>query len=192
MKNLPSWLSAITAISALTTTIVLALRSAASDKRKELLERRAVALSIIPDLELLAMDAQGAREIIVKQVTRANSLSGILSDKGFQEALGDAVLPFPYLLERNVDQLAQLERHSAEACLSVVTVLSRYQRALADRTEALRTQRGSAGSDLIELTFLLESLADRCRDAAKITAHALSIGKPEKRRRALWRRTVGR
>ncbi len=160
---LPAWLQAAAAIVALWISAWAVWRTTAIERRRDRLERQAIAVAVYPEIEMLKSSTQGVRKGIARIVECDRQLVG--------QSVGDSLLraafiQVPPMLERNTDKLYILGEKAGPICLQLVRFIPQYNgivEALVTRVMMMNAEQWrEAVGHLEEQLTLLDQIADKC------------------------------
>jgi hypothetical protein len=120
---LPAWLQAGAAIVALCISVWAVWRTGAIERRRDRLERRAVAVAVYPEIKMLKETTQNVRDRIADIAKSAGQLMGQSVGASLQFV---ALIQMPPMLERNTDRLYILGEIAGPSCLQLVRFILQY------------------------------------------------------------------
>jgi hypothetical protein len=160
---LPAWLQAGAAIVALCISVWAVWRTGAIERRRDRLERRAIAVAVYPEIEMLKKTTQNVRERIAVITKRDGQLMGQSVGYNFQMA---ALIQMPPMLERNTDRLYILGEIAGPSCLQLVRFILQYNdfvTALITRIMVMNAEQWREGvAQLEEHLRLLDQIVAKC------------------------------
>jgi hypothetical protein len=165
--DLPAWLQTFAAIVALIISVWAAWRVGASDRRRDRLQARGMAVAIYPELLKLEITIEDTRQNLHEVKAQAGKLVGQSVAASVQVG---GYIETPPMLDRNVDKLFLLGERAGPACLQLVGMLQQYNalvEAIAVRIVVMNaTQWAEAVQHLEEHLTLLTGVVAKC--AAKV------------------------
>jgi len=165
--NLPSWLQAFTAFVALGVSVWAVIRSSSSQRKRDRLESRGIAVAVYPEILMLPTIIQNVRDNLRLLTERNANLVGQSVAASVQQI---ARIEIPPMLDRNIDRLFMLGDLGGPSCLQLVRLIMQHNTtvdALANGMVVMGRQWPEVVGQIEPHLALLEKVVEKCEHEIK-------------------------